>query len=94
MFSFSKVSSEGRAILEYRREAGYQTLAFVSRRYIPQEERADLNLFVYRGEEQEYHSSAAAAAVADALVVSLSRRLGAESGKKLDRLQKLKKRFR
>ena len=94
MFSFSKVSSEGRAILDYRREAGYQTLAFVSRRYIPREERADLNLFVYRGEEQEYHSSAAAAAVADALVVALSRRLGAESGKKLDRLQKLKNRFR
>lgn len=76
MFSFSKVSAEGKAILEWSREAGYRTLSFTSRRYVPDEERADLNLFIYRGEEQEYHSAAAPAAVLDALVLALSRRLG------------------
>ncbi len=93
MFSFSKVSAEGKAILEWSREAGYRTLSFTSRRYVPDEERADLNLFIYRGEEQEYHSAAAPAAVLDALVLALSRRLGAESGQKLDRLRRMKKSF-
>ena len=35
MFRFFQCLFGGRAILDYRREAGYQTLAFVSRRYIP-----------------------------------------------------------
>ena len=59
MFSFSKLSREGRVILEHRRAAGYRTLAFVSRTCIPPEEQADISLFAYRGEEKEYHSMAA-----------------------------------
>ena len=93
MFSFSKVSAEGRAILEYGKETGCRTLAFNSRRYAPEEERADINLYVYRGEEQEYHSAAAPSAVVDALAAALSQQLGADVGKRLERLQKLKKRF-
>ncbi|MFR6331044.1 MAG: hypothetical protein ACLUOI_21070 [Eisenbergiella sp.] len=76
MFSFSKVSAEGRAILEYGKETGCRTLAFNSRRYAPEEERADINLYVYRGEEQEYHSAAAPSAVVDALAAALSQQLG------------------
>lgn len=93
MFSFAKVSSEGRAILACRKEAGYRTLAFTSRLYAPEEEQADICLYVYRGEEQEYHSGAAPMAILDALAAALSRKLGAEAGKRLERLQKLKKQF-
>lgn len=63
MFSFSKLSREGRVILEHRRAAGYRTLAFVSRTCIPPEEQADISLFAYRGEEKEYHSMAAPTAL-------------------------------
>ena len=61
LFSFSKLSKEGRVLLEQSRRAGYRTLAFVSRTCMPLEERADISLFAYRGETQEYHSMAAPA---------------------------------
>ena len=40
LFSFSKVSREGRMILEYQKQAGYRTLAFTSRSYLPEPDRA------------------------------------------------------
>ena len=66
LFSFSKVSWEGRTILDYQKQAGYRTLAFTSRSYLPEDQRADINLFAYRGEPKEYHSMAAPAALLDA----------------------------
>ena len=63
-------------ILGYRKEAGYQTLAFISRAFVPEEERADIQLFAYRGEAKEYHSMTAPAALVDALVVAVSEQMG------------------
>ena len=42
LFSFSKLSREGKILLEQGRKAGYQTLAFVSRTCLPPEESADI----------------------------------------------------
>jgi DNA-binding MurR/RpiR family transcriptional regulator len=94
MFSFSKVSREGGMILDHAKSAGYQTLAFTSRLYVPEQERADVSLFVYRGEEKEYHSMTAPAAVTDALVVAVSESMGAGSARQLSRLHKLKEKYR
>lgn len=90
MFSFSKLSREGRIILEHSRTAGYQTLAFVSRTCIPPEEQADISLFAYRGEEKEYHSMAAPTALLDALTVAVTSRLGQRGTDCLERLHQLK----
>lgn len=90
MFSFSKLSREGRVILEHRRAAGYQTLAFVSRTCIPPEEQADISLFAYRGEEMEYHSMSAPTALLDALVLAAASRLGPRGTDALERLHQLK----
>ena len=90
MFSFSKLSREGRIILEHSRSAGYQTLAFVSRTCIPPEERADISLFAYRGEEKEYHSMAAPTALLDVLTVAVTSRLGQQGTDSLERLHQLK----
>ena len=90
MFSFSKLSREGRIILEHSRAAGYQTLAFVSRTCIPAEERADISLFAYRGEEKEYHSMAAPVALLDVLAVAVTSRLGQRGTDSLERLHQLK----
>lgn len=90
MFSFSKLSREGRIILEYSRTAGYQTLAFVSRTCIPLEEQADISLFAYRGEEKEYHSMAAPTALLDVLTVAVTERLGQQGTDNLERLHQLK----
>lgn len=93
MFSFLKVSAEGRMILDYRGEAGYQTVAFTSRAYAPPEHRADINLFVYRGEENEYHSMSVPAAMVDALAIALSEKLGSKSSQRLGLLHKLKRKY-
>lgn len=93
MFSFSKVSWEGRTILKEQEQTGFQTIAFTSRLHMKQSECADMNLYVYRGEEQEYHSMTAAAAVVDALIVGLSKTAGAESAKQLKRIRELKKKY-
>lgn len=90
MFSFSKLSREGRIILEHSHIAGYQTIAFVSRTCIPAEEQADISLFAYRGEEKEYHSMAAPTALLDALTVAVTGRLGQQGTDALERLHQLK----
>lgn len=92
-FGFSKVSAEGRMILRRQREAGYRTLCFTGRLHPPAEDRADLNLYVYRGTEKEYHSMAAAAAMVDTLVVAASQRLGADGAARLKELHRMKQEF-
>ena len=91
LFSFSKLSREGRILLEHSRSAGYRTLAFVGRTCLPAEEQADINLFAYRGTEKEYHSMAAPAALLDALAVAVAERLGTEGTQRLESLHRMKK---
>lgn len=93
LFSFSKLSREGRILLEQSRTAGYTTLAFVSRTCLPPDQAADINLFAYRGPEREYHSMAAPAALVDGLLVALGQALGPRSAAALERLQQLKKQY-
>lgn len=93
MFSFSKLSREGRVILEHSRHAGCRTLAFVSRTCIPPQEQADITLFAYRGEEKEYHSMAAPAALLDALVVAVTQQLGSRATASLQHLHQLKRSY-
>lgn len=93
LFSFSKLSREGKILLEQGRKAGYQTLAFVSRTCLPSEESADMNLFVYRGTEKEYHSMAAPTALLDALVVAVTKQMGADGVAALKTLHELKKTY-
>lgn len=93
MFSFSKLSREGRVLLEHSRRAGCRTLAFVSRTCIPPQEQADITLFAYRGEEKEYHSMAAPAALLDALVVAVTQQLGSRATASLQRLNQLKRSY-
>ena len=93
LFGFSCVSGEERAILEYRKEAGCRTVALCSRIAVPEDERADIQLFVYRGEPGEYHSMMAPAAVADALAAAVSEQMGEEAEKRLSALREIKRRY-
>ena len=93
LFSFSKLSQEGKMILGYRKEAGYRTLSFISRAFVPEKERADIQLFAYRGEAKEYHSMTAPAALVDALVVAVSEQMGEASVENLSHLYHMKKTY-
>ena len=94
IFSYSKVSVEGKMILEYAKTAGYTTMAFTSRLYAPQEQRADINLYVYRGEKEEFHSMTAPAAMIDALILALSEKDQGDTAQNLLKIQKLKEKFK
>lgn len=63
----------------------------MGRTCLPAEERADINLFAYRGTEKEYHSMAAPAALLDALAVAVAERLGTEGTQRLESLHRMKK---
>lgn len=93
-FAFSKLSAESRIILDYQRQAGYQTLCFTARSYLPKEDSADISLYVYRGEAGEYHSMAAPAAMIDALVLAVSEKLESHTAENLNRIHQLKERYR
>lgn len=92
-FAFSKTSWEGRTILGCCREVGCKTLCFTSRLVVPEEDTADLELYVYRGEVSEYHSMTAAVALVDALTVAVTEQLGADGAMRLQRLHQLKKAY-
>lgn len=93
LFGFSKVSAEGRVILDYQKRVGFKTLLFTSRAYHDEEHRADINLFVYRGEENEYHSMSAPVAVVDALVLAVSAQMGTAAVDCLEAIRQLKKEY-
>lgn len=90
LFGFSKISAEGRVILDYQKTVGYTTLMFTGQLYHADELQADINLFVYRGEENEYHSMSAPMAVVDALIIALSAYMGSEAVASLKTVKKLK----
>lgn len=93
VFSFSKRSTEGAILLDWQREAGYRTLLFTGQLSPLPDPQPDIRLFVYRGEANEYHSMAAPAAIADALVLGVSAKLGDRAVDRLARLRALKQRY-
>ena len=89
--------SGGSEVLEGLAQAGPDDLvimfSFTSRMFIPDQEKADIQLFVYRGEAREYHAMTGPAALVDALVVAVSEQMGAPSAEKLSGLHRLKKTY-
>lgn len=92
-FGFSKLSAEGRTILAMREQAGYRTLLFTGRVYQEPEQQADINLYVCRGEANEYHSMTAPAFVVDALVLAVSVQLGDAAVRRLETIRRFKETY-
>ena len=90
LFSFAKLSAAAGVILDHQRQAGYRTILFTSRSYHGEGPRAGISLFVYRGDENEQHSMSAPIAVAEALALALSARMGDAALARLDEIQQLK----
>lgn len=94
LFGFSKISKEGKLILDYQTSVGYKVLTFTSRSHIPGDEQGDVNLYVYRGESGEYHSMVAAAAMVDILVLNLADKMKTDATKQLKKIEELKLKYR
>lgn len=93
LFGFSKISFEANVILGCQKRMGYTTVLFTGKLYQPDEQKADINLFVYRGEENEYHSMSAPVAIVDLLVLALSAELGSGAVENLEKVRKLKSKY-
>ena len=94
LFGFSKMSKEGKLILDDRKDVGYKIITFTSRNHIPAEEQGDIDLYVYRGEADEYHSMVAVVAVVDILVLTLAEKIKTDATKQLKRVETLKQKYR
>lgn len=95
LFNFAKLSAEGRVLLDYQKKAGYQTLLFTSRAYHEmQDAQASIRLLVYRGEENAQHSMSAPVAVAEALTLAVSARMGSGAFQRLEEIRQLKDTYR
>lgn len=92
LFGYSRISAEGKIILDYAAAAGYRTLLFTG---TPEgSSRADVNLYVYRGEEEEFHSTAVSAALADGLVLALTERMQPLSAERMIKVQNVKNMYK
>lgn len=69
LFGFQKVPLEVQVILDYAKKQDASTILFTSQIYDSPENRADINLYAYRGQPEEYHSMTVPTALADALIV-------------------------
>ncbi len=69
LFGFQKVPLEVQVILDYAKKQDASTILFTSQMYDSPENRADINLYAYRGQPEEYHSMTVPTALADALIV-------------------------
>lgn len=94
LFSFSKVSEEGKIILDIARKNNVFTLVFSGRKYVPADERGDINIYVYRGEKDEFHSMTAAVALIDGIIIALSERMSEQTAENLQKIHELKEHYR
>ena len=88
-FGFQKLPCEVQVLLKHSAQAGYQTILFSSRIYSSDTEKADVNLYIYRGEPEEYHSMTAPIAVMDSLILSIAAIIGEDCVEQLDKLHNL-----
>lgn len=93
LFSFQKASQEAKVLLEHTRNISCPTVLFTSQLYDSSSNRADINLYVYRGEETEYHSMTAPVAIIDTLTVLVAKSAGDQAIEYLDRLYHLKQNY-
>lgn len=93
LFSFQKLSSEAKVILQHAKDCHCPSSLFTSKIYDQPTHRADYNLYVYRGEAKEYHSMTVPIALIDTLVIMLGSRMGASAMTHLDALHHLKQHY-
>lgn len=92
-FGFEKVSVEGKVIIDYQKEKQYKTILFTSRMFDNPSSRATINLFVYRGEHDEFHSMTCAVALIDSLILLLASQPELNGMKTLSELHSLKEMY-
>lgn len=75
MFSYSRILSEVRILLKHAETVHCRTILFTDLLTAPELQMADVVLYSYRGEPNEYHSMAAPVTVIDLLAMKLMKEM-------------------
>ena len=75
MFSYSRILSEVRILLKHTETVHCRTILFTDLLTAPELQMADVVLYSYRGEPNEYHSMAAPVTVIDLLAMKLMKEM-------------------
>lgn len=75
MFSYSRLLSEVQILLRHAKKIHYKTILFTDLLASPEITQADILLYSYRGEPNEYHSMVAPMTVVDLLIMKLTEEL-------------------
>ena len=79
IFAFHKISIEAKVVLDHAKKMGIPTILVTDRLYTEHDTRGDINLYVYRGGNSEYHSMTALVALIDSLVILIAKSLEEKS---------------
>lgn len=93
MFPFQRISKEDQVLLKYGKKTEAKTILFTSQLYSKWDSYCTAQLYIYRGEPNEYHSMTAAMAVLDALIVSIFAELEPSASSTLEHIHQLKKEY-
>lgn len=89
LFGYSRLLTEVQILLSYSEKAGYQTILFTDLLAEEHLSNANLTLYSFRGEPNDYHSVATPLLLIDLLIMKASQSLrgGLEKAKKLQNLR-------
>ena len=89
LFGYSRLLTEVQILLSYSEKAGYQTILFTDLLAEEHLSNANLTLYSFRGEPNDYHSVATPLLLIDLLIMKASQSLGGglEKAKKLQNLR-------
>lgn len=89
LFGYSRLLTEVQILLSYSEKAGYQTILFTDSLAEEHLSNANLTLYSFRGEPNDYHSVATPLLLIDLLIMKASQSLGGglEKAKKLQNLR-------
>jgi DNA-binding MurR/RpiR family transcriptional regulator len=93
LFGFHKVPIELKVLLNYKNQVKFKTILFTDKLYSKEKKESDINICLYRGEENEYHSMTAPIAIIDSLIVLIAKEIKNNSVNKLDKLNELKENY-
>ncbi len=94
MFGFLKTPVEAQILLEYCQKINCPTMMMSSRLIDDTSQMANYNIYVYRGENHEYHSMAVPMAYIDALIIEVAKKGGKEYTQAVEDIYQLKENYK
>lgn len=94
LFGFQKTPIEAQIIMEYCQKRKCKTVLMTSRLIRDMKNSADYHIYVYRGENHEYHSMTVPVAFIDALIIEIAKTGGQKYMDAIQEIYELKEQYK